>query len=237
MHTLHTSNAAHAASVVVEKTDDLISALTLVRATFAAGNVAANAPAVTDREPTTDELAAPGLLQTINAYLEGKEAFCRGSVEEQDGDAFVSSTYGDAYGRLKSWKRGAVTRHEALAALRLADDELANGDDELGLAMVRAARQFLDPTSDKQAAPALPWGRSDKVYREDLFEIDDAITQVHGLLGLALHSLSRLSDSLHGSPLIHEVSALERALQLGRDRLEFSSERLADVGLSIFRRG
>ncbi|MDH4438875.1 MAG: hypothetical protein QE284_00620 [Rhizobium sp.] len=58
MRNLSTSTAASAASIsAAEKaTNELISALEVVRDSFAAGNVAANAPAATDREPAVATL-------------------------------------------------------------------------------------------------------------------------------------------------------------------------------------
>ncbi len=238
MQNLLTPKAAHAASLsIVEKTDDLISALKLVRSTFAAGNVAANAPAATDREPTSDEQAAPGLLQTINAYLEGKETFCRGSLEEQDSDAFVSSTYGDAYGRLKSWERGAATRHEALAALRLADDELANGDDELGLALVRAARLYFDleakPINLPSSAEVNRASCSATVSEVD--ELYDAFSSVLGCLKIAHLALDERSNFFSDFSLIDANEALrfcddlKASLKLPVHRIEATLELLSDL--------
>lgn len=199
MHSLHTSNAAHAASLsVVEKTDDLISALKLVRSTFAAGNVAANAPAASDREPTTDELAAPGLLSNINAYYEGRKAFNQGTEDQQETDAFVASTYGDAFRLLKVWDRPAVTRSEAMAALHLADEELQNGGDgELATVLVRAALHFFEieqsPAKSLSATPnrsAANRHCSEKIIgRYERLMLRTELDSALSLLDMSLHAL------------------------------------------------
>lgn len=219
MQNLHTSNAASAASMfVVEKTDDLISALKLVRSTFAAGNVAANAPAAIDREPTSDEQAAPGLLELIRAYKEGSAAFAAGTPEQTESDEFVRSTYGDHYGALKSWVGPAVTRAEAMAALRLADGELENDDDELALAMVRAARAYFEQEPRVQV-----------VDRPHVWALGDAASQIGSMIILMENTLSLLSEKLTGSPEIHFVSTLADGLKMMQRNSDYLEEQLHEI--------
>lgn len=220
MHSLHTSNAAHAASLsVVEKTDALISALKLACSTFAAGNVAANAPAATDREPTSDEQAAPGLLDLINAYKAGMEAFAAGTNEEMESDEFVRSTYGDHYGALKMWDGPAVTRAEAMAALRLADKELAdNEDDELGLRMVHAALAYFEQER-----------RFKVVDREHVWALGDAASEIGAMIMLMGHTLAVLDEQMAGNPDIKYVAALQNALRLMQRRNDYLEEQLHEI--------
>jgi len=219
MQGLHTSNAASTASMfVVEKTNDLISALRLVRSTFAAGNVAANAPAATDREPPSDEQAAPGLLELIRAYKEGSAAFSAGTPEQTDNDEFVRSTYGEHYGALKSWVGPAATRAEAMAALRLADGELENDDDELALAMVRAARAYFEQER-----------RLHVVDRQHVWALGDAASEIGSMIVLMENTLSLLGEKLIGTPDIHFVSTLADGLKLMQRRNDYLDEQLHEI--------
>lgn len=229
MQSLHTSNAAHAASLsVVEKTDDLISALKLVRSTFAAGNVAANAPAATDREPTSDEQAAPGLLDLIMRYRAGKQEFAdRAPAVGDPDDSLAAETYEPPMEAIRNWTGPAENEQTARAALKLGLDEFEMGDHDTAFPLIRAANAFFRRDL---------FGISrESLRREDIWQIDDCVTQVDGILCLALKTLSIVADGLTGNPLIHDVSALERALQLGRERLEFASERLGEISMGISR--
>ncbi len=229
MHSLHTSNAAHAASLsVVEKTDDLISALKLVRSTFAAGNVAANAPAATDREPTSDGQAAPGLLSLIVQYRGAKVQFGdRAPAVGDPPDSLAAETYEPPMEAIRNWNGPAENERTARAALKLGLEEFEMGDHETAFPLIKAANAFFvrDLAGISRQSPR----------REDIWQIDDCVTQVDGILCLALKTLSIVADGLAGNPLIHDVSALERALQLGRDRLEFASDRLGEISIGISR--
>lgn len=219
MQNLHTPNAVHAASMsVVEKTDDLISALTLVRATFAAGNVAANAPAAIDREPTSDEQAAPGLLDLIQAYKAGMEAFSAATGDQMEDDEFVRSTYGEHYGALKCWAGPATTRAEAMAALRLAEGELENDDDELALAMARAARIYFEEER-----------RWKVVDREHVWALGDAASEIGAMVILMQHTLAVLDEQMAGNPDIKYVAALQNALRLLQRRTDYLEEQLHEI--------
>lgn len=229
MQNLHTPDAAHAASMsVVEKTDDLITALQLVRTVFAAGAVAANAPAAIDREPTSDEQAAPGLLGLVTTYRAGKQEFAdRAPAVGDPDDSLAAVTYEPPTEEIRNWTGAAESEQAARAALKLGLEEFELGDLETAYPLIRAANAFFRRDLDGI--------RRENLRREDIWQIDDCVTQVDGILCLALKTLSIVADGLTGNPLIHDVSALERALQLGRDRLEFASDRLGEISLGISR--
>lgn len=219
MQDLYTPVAAHAASMsVVEKTDDLISELELVRTVFAAGNVAANAPAATDREPTSDEQAAPGLLDLIRAYKAGMQAFNAGTADQMECDEFVKSTYGDHYGSLKMWEGAATTREEAMEALRLADKETENADNELALPLVRAARLYFEQER-----------RFNVVDRKHVWELTDATSEIGAMIMLMRHTLKVLDEQMVGNPDIKYVAALQNALRLLQRPTDYLEEQLHEI--------
>lgn len=231
MQRLHTSDAASAASVsVLEKTDDLISALQLVRGSFAAGNVAANAPAATGREPTSDEQAAPGLLDLIMQYRLGKEQFGELAPSEGDPpDSLAAETYGPAMEAICRWQGMAEDEQAARAALTLALEEFELGEHETAHALMKAAnayfRRDLHGVSLERLRP------------EDIWKIDDCVTQVDGILCLALRTLSvagdGISDGLSAKDLISDIAAMERVFHLARERLEFASDRLSEISVAV----
>lgn len=218
MHKFHTPDAAHAASLVVEKTDDLISALSLVRTVFAAGNVAANAPAAIDPEPTSDEQAAPGLLRLLKLYQAGCQEFAAATADQMESGAFVSSTYGRHYEALAAWHGPAATRAEAMEALLVAEKESSNGDTELPFPLIRAARQFFEQEL-----------RFVVLDRTQSWPLGDAAAEIGAMIVLMEHSLSKLSEQMVGNPDIKYVAALQNALRLMQRRNDFLEDELHEI--------
>lgn len=220
MQKLHTPDAAHAASLVVEKTDGLISALALVRAIFAAGNVAANAPAANDREPTSDEQAAPGLLDLIRAYKAGMARFNKDTrrLSDEEAKAFAAETYETPYQQLCDWKGAAKTRKEAVEALQLADEEAENGDGDLPWPLLRAARLYFEQER-----------RFDVVDREHVWALSDAASEIGAMIMLIEHTLAVLDEQMACNPDIKYVAALQNALRLMQRRNDYLEEQLHEI--------
>lgn len=179
-----------------------------------------------ESESSSDQRAAPRLLDLIESYRRGKQEFADRSPEGRDPpDSLAAETYEPPMEAIRRWTRPAEDHQAALAALRLGLEEVEYGDNETAYPLLMATHAFFRRD--------LYGVRPADLRREDIWRIDDSITQVDGILCLALRALSILADGLVGNPLIHDVSALERALQLGRERLEFASERLGEVGMGI----
>lgn len=170
------------------------------------------------QEPSSEAQAAPGLLELIEAYKAGCKAFAAGTPEQTDSDEFVRSTYGDHYGALKMWAGPATTRAEAMAALRLADGELANDDDELALAMVRAARTYFEGER-----------RWKVVDREHVWALGDAASEIGSMIILMENTLSLLGEKLIGHPDIVYVSTLANGLRLMQRRSDYLEEQLHEI--------
>jgi hypothetical protein len=158
----------------------------------ATGTVAASVPDAADRKPTTDELAASGLVELIQAFNTGCEAFSAGSPEQTESAEFVKSTYGNHYDALKKWVGPAKTRAEALAALRFADGELANDDDDLVLAMVHAARTYFEQDrepSQTSSTSSENVDRAEIIDREKRLLLRTELDNCLSLLDVAVHAL------------------------------------------------
>jgi hypothetical protein len=191
---------------------------------LAAGNVAANAPVATDREPTTDELAAPGLLETIRAYLDGMARFnaAPNFTTDDETEAFAAKTYEPHWGALKAWSGPAATWEEAIEAMRLADKALQDGDDDLAASLVRAARLFFDHAPEKQDAPHI-------VTKQQVWDLGEAASQVDSALSVVLQSLDSLGDQLIGNPLMKDANHLQNVIRLVIGRSSFLVEQLHEM--------
>lgn len=216
MQSIHTSNAASAASISATEraATEQISALEQVGRHLAAGTVAANAPAATDREPTTDELAAPGLLATIEAYYDGMARFnlAPNFPTDDETQAFAAKTYEPHWDALKAWRGHATTWAEAMEAMRLADRALQEGDDDLAAPLVSAARHFFDHVVEKSSQ--LPAAAKEAGRAFDAIEEMQSIVRLARLAIADRITLFQDFETIDTKEPIRLVEDINRALGL-----------------------
>lgn len=162
-----------------------------------------------------------GLVDVIQQYRDGMAKFNEHELADNDEiQAYAAETYEPPMEILQAWSRPAQSYHEAINALRMADEEVKDGCKDLTMSMMKAALAYFDTAPSASLVE-----KSGAAF--------DAVRGSEAMLSICLIALDTLKEETVDHPVVQDIENMGWLIRQVQSQLSHALDLLDRVSLGI----